>query len=489
MSSQLPRRPGRTSAGRLLKGVKPYRPASPRSAPPGPSASSPRASRRSAPLWYALCVPQLQSGGEGWVAQERLQELAARLGQVSATVSIQPPDSVVFEVRSSLTYFGGIANIRTRVLELLEPLLSSWGVESGLQQAVSPTPAASLLLARRGCNLLVYRRDSLRSALGSLPLDALASSQAPAKARNRSRQLRNSGLQVMRDIWRLPRQALARRFGPDFVRQLDVCLGDMPMPVTLHQAPPHFSTTMDFDYAVEHSAFLFHAIEELLGRLCLYLRQRELAAAHLQLLLRHEHREDTRVAVELRLASRSLTHLSLLLETRIQALTLVAPVIGMQLEVQRFDAFLPGHQAITGVTDAVHSADQTAIVQLLEQLQARLGNEAVRSLHCHAEHGPELAGSDRTFAGITGSAASGAEYDLPVAARPCWILEKPSALLPPAFRTLQLLSGPERIETRWWSRQPLHRDYYVARNHQGMRLWIYHERTGERAWYLHGVFD
>src|SRR5690606_983283 len=204
----------------------------------------------------------------------------------SATVSIQPPDSVVFEVRSSLSYFGGIANIRTRVLALLEPLLSSWGIslelKHGLQQAVSPTPAASLLLARSGCNLLVYRRDSLRCALGGLPLDALVSSLPPAKAKQRSRQLHNSGLRVMRDLWRLPRQALARRFGPEFVRQLDVCLGDMPMPVTPHQPPPRFSTTMDFEYAVENSAFLLHAIDELLARLCLYLQQRELAAAHLQ---------------------------------------------------------------------------------------------------------------------------------------------------------------------------------------------------------------
>lgn len=485
MSSHLPQKPGRAPAKRLLKAVKPHHPVS---LPP----SSSRPSRRSTPLWYAVCVPRLHPGhGERGIAQKRLQELAALLGQISATVSIQPPDSVVFEVRSSLTYFGGIANIRTRVLALLEPLLASWELESGLQQAVTPTAAASLLLARSGCNLLVYRRDSLRSALGSLPLDALVSSLPPAKAKQRSRQLRNSGLQVMRDLWRLPRQSLARRFGPEFVRQLDVCLGDMPMPITPHQAAPRFSTTMDFEYAGENSAFLLHAIDELLARLCLYLQQRELAAAHLQLLLRHEHREDTVVAVELRQASRSQSHLALLLETRIQALTLAAPVIGMQLEVQRFDSFRPQSRPVTGLADAAGQADQDAIVQLLEQLQARLGNEAVRSLHCHAEHGPELAGSERTFSGIAGIVGSPAAEagPLPVATRPCWILGQPSALPPPAFRTLQLLSGPERIETRWWSGQPLHRDYYVARNQQGMRLWIYHERTGERAWYLHGVFD
>ena len=55
--------------------------------------------------------------------------------------------------------------------------------------------------------------------------------------------------------------------------------------------------------------------------------------------------------------------------------------------------------------------------------------------------------------------------------------------------SLRLRSGPERIETRWWTGQEVCRDYYVADNARGMRLWIFHEREGERRWFLHGIFD
>src|SRR5690606_6459409 len=103
------------------------------------------------------------------------------------------------------------------------------------------------------------------------------------------------------------------------------CLGHVAMPINAYQAAPFFSTGMDFDYAVENTGFLLHAADELLNRLCLYLRQRELAAGHLQLRLRHEQREETLIELELRLASRSLSHLSLLLETRIDTLVLQAP--------------------------------------------------------------------------------------------------------------------------------------------------------------------
>ena len=82
--------------------------------------------------------------------------------------------------------------------------------------------------------------------------------------------------------------------------------------------------------------------------------------------------------------------------------------------------------------------------------------------------------------------------------RPCWLLPEPLALHQEQgylyYRSsLRLLSGPERIETDWWSGQEIRRDYYVARNQQGMQLWIFHARCEEhgreQSWFLHGIFD
>ena len=512
--SQLPQKPGDTAGHSLDVANPPPKPGKkPRNsamqaALPTRSLSPIATKSKVEALWYAVCFPQLSQYSSETKIAERLQQVAAMLGQISSSVSIQAPDALVFEVRSSLRYFGGIRNIRRQLQTLLQPLLTSWGqtgeFDREVQQAVSPTAAASLLLARSGCNLLVYRRDSLRSALGGLPLDRLAqldTSTKPnrsarkegAQARQR-RQLRNSGLLLMRDLWRLPRQALAQRFGPDFVRQLDICLGQVTMPLKHYQEAPFFSTAMDFEYAVENCDILLHAGEELLGRLCAYLRQRELAAAHLQLQLRHEQRDDTLIALELRLASRSLSTLSLLLETRLQALALPAAVVGMRLQVQHFVAFTTEHQTLSGMQIS-EEPERGALLQLLEQLQARLGNDAVRSMHAHAEHGPEWAGSTRTFTGLPHPSEHAHEQgheqtmSYPVASRPCWILECPSLMAEKSLKTLQLLSGPERIETRWWQDQGIERDYYVARNQQGMRLWIYHQRSDRREWYLHGIFD
>ena len=53
---------------------------------------------------------------------------------------------------------------------------------------------------------------------------------------------------------------------------------------------------------------------------------------------------------------------------------------------------------------------------------------------------------------------------------------------------ITLLSGPERIETYWWSGTDVQRNYYVATESNGSRLWVYRERTEAQAWYLHGLF-
>lgn len=464
--------------------------------PRGPTRGLPTATagaRRLTPLWYALWLPQLtQQAAEDAGQQARLQQIATSLGAFSATVSIEGPDSFLFEVGSTLRYFGGIETIRLRLHALLEPLLLSWALPRHFHEAASPTPAASLLLARAACNLLVYRKDNLRAALGRLPLQTLSLPE------RKKRQFHNSGLYILRDIWRLPSHAVAQRFGIAFTKQLEQCLGHVANPVQGYQSAPLFCSDLDCAYAIENKQALLPGVETLLERLCEFLHARELAALHLQLAFVHEHQGRTKVEIMLRQASRSHSHLQLLLETRIDALALPAPVIAMQLRVTQFAPFAAHSATLSGVPVPVdRAAGLDDLLPLLEQLQARLGNRAVRSIHCQDAHSPERAGLDRPFGERVAAPASPADADQD-AERPCWLLAKPLALTQEQgqlyyYSSLRLLSGPERIETHWWTPPQIQRDYYVARNRQGMRLWIFREREGAsqheaRGWFLHGVF-
>lgn len=81
--------------------------------------------------------------------------------------------------------------------------------------------------------------------------------------------------------------------------------------------------------------------------------------------------------------------------------------------------------------------------------------------------------------------------------RPVWLLSAPQQLPVrserPIFASLplDLMAGPERIETGWWDDAPATRDYFIAENAAGHLVWIYRERLLEPdrpLWYLQGVF-
>ena len=55
-------------------------------------------------------------------------------------------------------------------------------------------------------------------------------------------------------------------------------------------------------------------------------------------------------------------------------------------------------------------------------------------------------------------------------------------------RTLQLVSGPERIESGWWDGADVTRDYYVARTADGAQWGIFRECGASRGWFVHGCF-
>ena len=92
--------------------------------------------------------------------------------------------------------------------------------------------------------------------------------------------------------------------------------------------------------------------------------------------------------------------------------------------------------------------------------------------------------------GVTGTTES------PCAPRPFWLLPKPEALSesygrPQRHGPLELMNGPERIESGWWDADEqdavgdVRRDYFVARSARQEWLWIFRTSKG---WFLHGVF-
>ena len=147
----------------------------------------------------------------------------------------------------------------------------------------------------------------------------------------------------------------------------------------------------------------------------------------------------------------------------------------------------------------------------IERLRARLGDVAVHGVQMVADHRPEAAWRSvepGTRAGdLPGGVVSGTTKSVPPGAnvsrgvcqwpaftRPPWLLSVPR-LLRERAGLLRLRGAswacsrdPERIESGWWDGAEVARDYYVAIDARGARLWVFRERAEPHRWFLHGVF-
>ena len=122
-------------------------------------------------LWYALHFPQLAELGE---TQQKtyLNQLAILVERVSSNITIQS-QAIVCEIRSDLRYFGGVDKLHETLKEPIRAKLIKLSLPGYFSYAACPTITGSLLLARSGKKILVYRKENLRSALSKLTIDVL----------------------------------------------------------------------------------------------------------------------------------------------------------------------------------------------------------------------------------------------------------------------------------------------------------------------------
>jgi protein ImuB len=425
---------------------------------------------------YALCRGLKVYPVNPQAEQNQLQQLAVWAEQFTSKVSIQPPDALLLEVQGSLKLFGGLPALQQR---MQQQLTEQW--QLSFNNAVTPTPMASLLLARSGCNEVVKNKGDLRSILGRLSISSLPI------ALKKKQQLRNAGVRQLRDVWRLPKEGLARRFGPKLVNFIDRALGVTPDPLAFFIAPETFETFYDFPLEVHNTDLLLSVAGQLLDQLIIFLRQRDICINECRFRLYHDKHSATNVMVGMRQATRDYQHLMILLEEHLNRLALKAPVKSLKLTAKDFLPFSPSDTSlfIDPSLNQQLTDSESNIEALMEQLQARLGHDAIKTIHSVNDHRPEYAYRFNDKAMI--------KSELTAQQRPFWLLPEPQLLPQKNNRPwlqgpIVLLKGPERIEAGWWSGEDIRRDYYIAMDSTGSHLWIYRELTDHYQWYLHGLF-
>jgi protein ImuB len=428
-------------------------------------------------------VPGLELCDRDVAAEVRtMRGLATRAHRFTPAVHIDAANALLLDVQGSLRFFGGLGALRSALVGDLEQQGHDFLI------ACAPTARASLWLAKSGREQTIRGCAELPGRLGDLPLGCLG---WPADV---ERILSGAGVTTVGDCMRLPRDGLARRIGPARLAELDQACGARAEPFEFHRPPRHFVSTLELPAETSGNTLLLTAFEQLLVRLDAYLRRHQGAVQVLWIRLYHEDRPATLERIGLLRAATNGAYLLELARIRFDELQLAAPVVSLQLGAALVAAPPVVERDLLGDrADERHGA-----LALIEQLRVRLGADAVHGIVPVFDHRPEAAWKPVSLSSqcigrqTHNEPADGDLCYARVSRRPVWMLAEPRALNAAGDRpvfgdVLQLDDGPERIETGWWDGRDVRRDYYVARNRSGMRLWVYRDYR-ESRWYLHGLF-
>ena len=388
--------------------------------------------------------------------REALKALALWAGQFSGFISFDAERLLLWlEIGSSLRYFGGLAALEQKIMLSLGTLGYSGFC------GIARTAEAPALIAGPGAFHCIEEQDSLRAGLSPLSLRLLALPENSLAA------LQESGLRSIGEILAMPRASLARRLGPEATLYLARLLGEVPHPLPAYRAPERYQRRFEFFGAIETVEGLLFPLKRILGELEGYLRSRDTAIQDLKVVFTHEHHAATTLQVRTTMPLRDASRLLALLRERLERVPFAAAAEDVTVSAERF---VPLGDTQLDLLDTKRRRHE-AWAGLLDKLRARLGNDAVHHLGLRDDHRPEQAwcmASDQAPADIAPIEAE----------RPLWLLKSHQL-----SRIPNVIGKPERIEGGWWQGQDVSRDYYIADNPDGSRLWLYKDLiTGH--WHL-----
>jgi protein ImuB len=415
-----------------------------------------------------------------------LTRLAEWCIRFSPIVSIDPPDGLLIDASGCPHLWGGDALYISDIAKKL----SNRGYD--VRIAIAETIGVAWGVARFGKGSLVIAEGKHLEALMTLPPEAL---RLEPDAIDRLHKL---GLHFVRQFIHMPRASLRRRFGQNFLQQLDKALGsEMELVTPIHPIEP-YQERLPCMEPISTATGIAIALEQLLAALCLRLQQEQKG---LRTAIFSGHRVDGKIEkIEIRTnrPSHHAEHLFKLFEIKLPT---IEPALGIELFVLEAGKVEDQYPQQEKMWNESRGLEDIRLAELLDRLATRLGMQTIHRYLPDEHYWPERAVKLATS--LQESSATTWQEDKP---RPLQLLSKPEFIevtapipdYPPMlFRykgTLHKIikaDGPERIEQEWWLQQGQHRDYYRVEDENGHRYWIfrlghYHEKVYQ--WFVHGFF-
>ena len=414
----------------------------------------------------------------------RLGLLAELAWRFTSHVSLAEPDGLRLEVGRSLRLFGGLAVLYGEV----EALYRGLGHE--LRLAAADTPLAATVLARAGTSSL----QTVPLACTHLEPDAIE-------------RFANMGISSLGQVLALPASELGQRFDPELLGYLDRLAGRVPDPQDLLVPTETFASVLHLVSSVQDGSALLFPVRRLAGELASWLASRRLGASEIVWTFTALHGEEASLAVRFARPRSDAGALFDHTRLRFEGFRPPSEVMSVSLRAESVRLLKSVTQPLLPEAPGAGIHGDSAALELVDRLAARLGEDALHGIRVVDDHRPERAWGIRHVRQMHSKGDPPRQGALPV--RPIWLLPAPEPVRRGDFT---LLGECERIETGWWD-GAVARDYFVATARDGRRCWLFREDVREgkgvrggkdehgekehgekgehkekQRWFLHGYF-
>lgn len=400
-----------------------------------------------------------------------LERLAAWAYQFSSTVIVgEAPQelrrartaALWLEIGASLKLFGGFRNLIERLEAELKALQYSY------QLGIAPTLEGAALLARSAIRLALTTTQALCARIRNLPVAQF--SLAPEI----TQQLHMVGIRTIGAALELPRDAVARRFGPQTSNYLDRLVGIAPDPRDAFKLPYTYDARFEFGFEISNTEALLFPVRRMLREFAGFLIARDTAAQRFTLVFSHRECASSELQIGMSTPQRNGEHFFSLVREQFERVSLPAPTMDLRLHATEF--VTPTGLQTDLLSGAVQQTEELS--HTIDRIAARLGDDHVYTVHAAADHRPEASWSLAHF-------GEKSPPTLKFPARPLWLLPEPKPL---QNSNIPLDGKPERIESGWWDDRGVQRDYYILRTNEGTRWWVFKDLRNSN-WYLHGYWS
>ena len=323
-----------------------------------------------------------------------LRRLAEWCGRYSPWTAPDGLDGIKIEVTGCAHLWGGEEALATDLIARLD----RQGIAGHI--AITDTQGAAWASARfsqTGGRAVISPPGETRAGLAPLPVEALRLDPATAQG------LRRVGLKRIGQLYAMPRDALARRFGDAVARRLDQAVGDLPEPLSPLGETPARRVRVSFAEPIADPADLALAVDRLAADLVARLALEETGARRLVLGFHRVDGRVERIALGTAQPSRDPRHLAALFKERLDT---VDPGLGVEdmilaafavepLRPEQIDLGPhpnPPQRAGVGMGGGLQEGGMGGgVAALLDRLGNRLGLAALSRIEARESHIPERA--------------------------------------------------------------------------------------------------